>query len=62
MPKLVRDSSGTDIEVQAMSKNGKNNPENRINEWENLAASEIKAKDTSQIEWRTPEGSLVKPV
>ncbi len=62
MPKLVRDSSGTDIEVQAMSKNGKNNPENRINEWENLAASEIKAKDTSQIEWLTPEGILVKPV
>ena len=45
-----------------MSNDKNNNPEKGINEWENLAATEIKAGDTSQIEWLTPEGILVKPV
>ncbi|MCY4274895.1 MAG: methylmalonyl-CoA mutase family protein, partial [Gammaproteobacteria bacterium] len=39
-----------------------NHSKNTKNQWEELAATELKAKDTSQIEWMTPEGILVKPV
>lgn len=45
-----------------MSNDKNENRAKRINEWENLAATEIRAKDASQIEWLTPEGILVKPV
>ncbi|MCY4149135.1 MAG: methylmalonyl-CoA mutase [Gammaproteobacteria bacterium] len=45
-----------------MSKDKNKNPAKAVKEWEDLAATEIKAKDTKQIEWLTPEGILVKPV
>ncbi len=45
-----------------MSSSKNNHLDERRNQWEALASTELKAQDTSQIEWLTPEGILVKPV